>query len=215
VLGHGPRGKLMKFVYDVPGLIDEGKAPDIFKKGPGGWEVSTGAKRKAEVHGAMAKNARGDLPAILLTPDEDPTYGEIEPQSLAMTRSIGDFYMQTFGVTWKPEVLSVDLSEVGSKLDHLTLILASDGVWDLWEYEDVFQSISCPPAPKGQELEVAHTFFQKSVERGAEMFDDTADNMTGIVVYLNPKGTKAIERNPSTPTPSAKGRREDASKFSV
>ena len=72
-----------------------------------------------------------------------------------------------------------------------------------------------PPAPKGQELEVAHTFFQKSVERGAEMFDDTADNMTGIVVYLNPKGTKAIERNPSTPTPSAKGRREDASKFSV
>ena len=59
--------------------------------------MSTGAKRKAEVHGALAKNARGDLPAILLTPDEDPTYGEIEPQSLAMTRSIGDFYMQTFG----------------------------------------------------------------------------------------------------------------------
>ena len=45
-------------------------------------------------------------------------------------------------MTWKPEVLSVDLSEVGAKLEHLTLILASDGVWDLWEYEDVFQSIS-------------------------------------------------------------------------
>lgn len=28
-----PRGKLMQFVYDVPGLIDEGTAPPIFKKG--------------------------------------------------------------------------------------------------------------------------------------------------------------------------------------
>lgn len=74
---------------DVPDLIDEGKAPPIFKKGPGGYELHTGSRRVAEVHGVLAKNARGELPAIVLTPDEDPTYGEIEPQSLAMTRSIG------------------------------------------------------------------------------------------------------------------------------
>ena len=79
----------------------------------------------AEVHGVPAKNARGELPAILLTPDEDPTYGEMEPQSLAMTRSIGDFYMQTFGVTWRPEVISIDLEEVGDKLENLTLILGT------------------------------------------------------------------------------------------
>ena len=125
-----------------------------------------------------AKNARGDLPAILLTPDDDPTYGEMEPQSLAMTRSIGDFYMQTFGVTWRPEVISIDLEEVGQKLDHLTLVLASDGIWDLWEYEDVFQSISDPPEAAGQSTARAMGFFSRSVTRGAEMFDDTADNMT-------------------------------------
>ena len=32
VLNSGPRGKLMRFVYDVPDLIDEGKPPPIFKK---------------------------------------------------------------------------------------------------------------------------------------------------------------------------------------
>lgn len=151
MLGSGPRGKLMQFVYDVPGLIDEGKAPPIFKAtpGPDGYELEVKSKRTAEVYGTPAKNARGDLPAILLTPDTDPDYGEMEPQSLAMTRSIGDFYMQTFGVSWRPEVISVDLEEVGAELQHLTLILASDGVWDLWEYEDVFQSISCA-RPGGQ-----------------------------------------------------------------
>ena len=158
-----------------------------------GYELHTGSRRLAEVHGVPAKNARGDLPAILLTPDEDPDFGEIEPQSLAMTRSIGDFYMQTFGVSWKPEVISIDLEEVGAKLEHLTLILASDGIWDLWEYEDVFQSISSPPDARGQPTEKAMAFFQRSVKRGAEMFDDTADNMTGMVVYLNSRGTNLVE----------------------
>lgn len=52
--------------------------------------------------------------------------------------------MHTFGVTHKPEVITVDLGEAGAKLANLTLILASDGIWDLWEYEDVFQGIVCP-----------------------------------------------------------------------
>ena len=59
----------------------------------------------AEVHGTPAKNKRGDLPTILLSPEEKG----FDPQSLAMTRSIGDLYMQSFGVTWEPEVISTDL----------------------------------------------------------------------------------------------------------
>ena len=95
---------------------------------------------------------------------------------------------------------------------------ASDGIWDLWEYEDVFQGISSPPDPKiGQSTDKAMAFFSKSVTQGAEMFEDTADNMTGMVVYLNPKGTKeapsvggAKSGKPATPKPS-----EDSSRFSV
>ena len=68
-------------------------------------------KQLAIGHGTPPKNSRGDLPAILLTPPQDPNFPRMElPQSLAMTRSIGDFYMQTYGVTWRPEVTSVNLA---------------------------------------------------------------------------------------------------------
>ena len=36
-------------------------------------------------------------------------------------------------------MISVDLAEVGADLANLTLVLCSDGVWDLWESEEVFQ----------------------------------------------------------------------------
>jgi len=221
VLGTGPRGKLLNFVYDVHDLIESGKTDQcrIFKKSAGQWELDVRSKRLAEVHGTPAKNARGDLPAILLTPDQDaPPYSTMEPQSLAMTRSIGDFYMHSFGITWRPEVISVDLAEQCAELEHLTLILCSDGVWDLWEYEDVFQAISSPPQRGTQSLAAAKKFFEGSVTRGAEMFEDTADNMTGLVVYLNPKGVSAAKEAPKEapkPTPSKPSAPKMDSTFAV
>ena len=104
----------------------------------------------------------------------------------------------------------------------------SQGVWDLWEYEDVFQSIIHPPVDAMQGTDVAMSFFTRCVQRGAEMFEDTADNMTGMVVYLNPKGTKMLEASAGAKggapkdggykTPSAKsgkGGGDDPSRFSV
>jgi serine/threonine protein phosphatase PrpC len=222
MLGSGSRGREVQFIYDVPDLIDDGKAPQIFKKVGGGHDLDVRSRRLAEVHGACAKNARGDLPAILLTPETDAVYGDMEPQSLAMTRSIGDFYMQTFGVSWKPEVISVDLADVGVTLDHLTLVLASDGIWDLWEYEEVFQGIACPPRNGVQGVDDAQAFLESCVTRGTEMFDETADNMTGMVVYLNPVGTKttgpknaAAAPTPAKPSPRNESTPQAAGRFSV
>ena len=62
---------------------------------------------------------------------------------------------------------------------RIRFILASDGVWDLWEYEDVFQGIVNPPSGGKQSTHVAKAFFNKSVERGAEIFDDTAVRLLG------------------------------------
>ena len=105
-----------------------------------------------------------------------------------------------------------------AELENLTLILCSDGIWDLWEYEDVFQGIASPPTADGQSIDAAKAFFDKSVDRGAEMFEDTADNMTGIVVYLNPKGVPQSAARPLTETPAKSGSRAggiDPSLFSV
>ena len=58
-----------------------------------------------------------------------------------MTRSIGDFYMHTFGVTWRPEVRVIDLAALGQRLSQLTLILASDGVWDVLSDADAVRLV--------------------------------------------------------------------------
>ena len=217
----GPRGEMVRFVYDVPELVYEGEPPRIFKRrsaasggggGGGAFETDPSTHQKALDLDVPAKNVRGHLPTILLTPHSDDTYPGLElPLTLAMTRAIGDFYMHTFGVTWKPEVKTWDLASLlasglpsqsgtGSAgaidaagtapLEHLTLILASDGVWDLYEDRDVFKAIVCPPDAKGQTTERAREFFKSSVELGADIFGSAADNMTGIVVYLNPEGTR-------------------------
>lgn len=143
--------------------------------------------------GTMPKNSRGELPAILLTPKLDATFPKMElPQSLAMTRSIGDLYMQTYGVTWRPEVSSIDLASRAESLDGLTLILASDGIWDLWTNREVFPLILRPPEGAATSpAAVVQSFYELSLERGTEFFGSSADNMTGIVVYLSPAATSA------------------------
>ena len=57
-------------------LIDE-EAPPLFKKAVGSGTSSTSSRRIAEIHGTAPKNQRGELPAILLTPDNDDKYGEM------------------------------------------------------------------------------------------------------------------------------------------
>lgn len=44
-----PRGRQLQFVYDTPELIDEGKAPAVFKKVNGSFQLDVGARRLAEV----------------------------------------------------------------------------------------------------------------------------------------------------------------------
>ena len=75
-------------------------------------------------------------------------------------------------------------AQVGEELHDVTLILASDGVWDLWEYDEAFDAIMRAPGAPDDADGAARTFFRDSLARGVETFEDTADNMTAIVVYL-------------------------------
>lgn len=206
VRSSGLRGELVRFVYDVPELVYDGEAPPIFRRrlgaGPtGGWELDPASQQQTLNLDTPPKNVRGDLPTILLSPSSDTAYPGLElPLTLAMTRAIGDFYMHTFGVTWQPEVKIWDLSSLlrnglpladGAQgtafaLEHITLVLASDGLWDLYANEDVFEAIIRHAGNVEQATAVAKAFFAASVQRGAEIFGSTADNMTGIVVYLHP-----------------------------
>ena len=199
-----PRGGLLRFVYETPELWDQNGAqssadkkkrplpPEVFRRELStgeGYELDARAHMRAKLQGALPKNVRGDLPAVIITPKDDGESGgrQRSPQHLAMTRSIGDFYMQTFGITWRPEVITVDLAEVLDSLSSISLLIASDGIWDLWESEEAFAAIVQPrvAASSAQQLQSrANAFFEESLRRGHEMFGEAADNLTAIVVHL-------------------------------
>ena len=45
------------------------------------------------------------------------------------------------------QVSCIDLFDVAGQLSQVTLVVASDGLWDLWQYKDVLQySLGKPPA---------------------------------------------------------------------
>ena len=49
-----------------------------------------------------------------------------------MTRSLGDFYANQFGIIAKP---SIKIQKLDSKVDYY-MFTASDGVWDSWKFGD-------------------------------------------------------------------------------
>jgi len=81
------------------------------------------------------KTARGDRPTAIFVPETE-AYGQ---QKLAVTRSLGDIYMQHHGATWEPTVSCIDLFDVAGQLDQVTLVLGSDGLWDLWAYKELLE----------------------------------------------------------------------------
>lgn len=75
------------------------------------------------------------------------------------------------------------------------IVLATDGVWDNWAYEDVTRFVmdaSCLNAinsgPDGAER-VAKAFMQRNTVYAKRNFGGQADNATGIVLYVSASPT--------------------------
>ena len=112
---------------------------------------------------------------------ETARYGQ---QKLGMTRALGDFYMQHHGCTWEPAVSCIDLFDVQSELSRVTLLLASDGLWDLWGYQECLEHVfaSPPPTATAQVKEACRDLIETTRARGEEIFGESADNITAIMV---------------------------------
>ena len=116
----------LKFVYDEQGR-EKSWCPPIFNVSEEG--VPTIIEEGFHYY---YKNVRKDRATYVATPFES-RYSD----ALASTRSIGDFNINTFGVSEKPEIQSIELHSLIVDENPLCIVLASDGVWDNWKYEDV------------------------------------------------------------------------------
>jgi len=174
------------FVYDT---LSASKlaCPPIF-------EVNgrTGVPAKTE-RGSYYKNVRCEWATLVATPPHAPFQ-----DALAFTRSLGDLHLQTYGVSHTPEVWWLDLAGAPPActpiVPHpISLVVASDGVWDNWKFEEVAAVVLSPGALRevaraNSAQGAADALMAANLERARANFGTSADNMTAIVFYLFPRG---------------------------
>jgi serine/threonine protein phosphatase PrpC len=107
-----------------------------------------------------------------------------------MTRSLGDFYLLQFGLTSIPTIKYINLSEIFEESPIFSLLIASDGVWDNWSYENISDYIlnedylnrinKCEDISE----EVCNALIAKNDELGRKHFGTSRDNATAILAYL-------------------------------
>ncbi|KAF0699800.1 Aste57867_9641 [Aphanomyces stellatus] len=147
--------------------------------------------------GNYVKNVRREFASLVAT-----TSSSLHDDSLAFTRSLGDFHMHAHGLSFEPDICHVCLDDV-AKGTACRLVLATDGVWDVWHYHDaaVFFSPAASveedggAAPEddaasssmGSSTSMAvRRFLHATHTKAQTLFGDSADNMTALVVTFSP-----------------------------
>eukprot|EP01038_Epipyxis_sp_PR26KG_P015080 gene15080-20290_t len=191
-----PSSPSLVVVYDASSH-DKSKCNPVFEINEGVITV-TGK-------GSYFKNVRKEWASLVSTPST-AKYQD----ALAFTRSLG--------VTHLPEIQMIDLNVLFSRLalinnnneqaqageaitassnatnlpqPILCVVLATDGVWDNWLYEDVNKFVidsSCLNAVMTNNegaKRVAMSFMQRNSIYSKRNFGGQADNATGIVMYIS------------------------------
>jgi len=169
-------------VYDHPELFDGPEhLINVFCKDPHGrWQHDEQNMHLADEAGCGFKTERGDRSVVIITPKD----GLFTQMTLNVTRSLGDFYHQRYGVTWKPEVVCKDISELMGRAQKAVVCVASDGVWDLWRFEEAMEELLAVHQIPRLDAKRRHVidFFEATRMKGADFFGESQDNLTGIVI---------------------------------
>jgi serine/threonine protein phosphatase PrpC len=180
------------FVYDDNNIADKCNCKPIFKVG------EDGILSKLHENIKYFKNIRKEASTYITSP-----IGAKYPNSLAFTRTVGDFGLMEYGVTHKPEIQSVNLQTVFGSLknekektkdtspDTMCVIVASDGVWDNWEfktacefvmYDNCVERLVKFPETAGQD--VTKSFMARNDVYAKQNFGGSADNATAVIMYI-------------------------------
>ena len=89
---------------------------------------------------------------------------------LMLSRAFGDWELKTYGVSCEPHVIRIDIED-----NDKYLIIATDGVWDVMEDEDVYEL--CKDTKNS--MDICRAIINTSLEKG------TMDNISCFVIALN------------------------------
>jgi len=176
-------------VYDESNMPEKTRCPKVFAFDEQAHQL------KVTNNGRYYKNVRKEWASLVATPPSAKFH-----DALAFTRSLGDFHLHTYGVSQYPEVQCIDLGALIRKyrfdnaIPLVCLVLATDGVWDNWTYEDVTKFVmdrSCVHAVMASgsanagAARVSHSFLHRNMIHSKHNFGGQADNATCIVMYLS------------------------------
>jgi len=173
-----PLKPALNFIYDKP-KYPKFCCPRLFNIDGAGIPSLTN-------EGQYHKTVRGDFATYVTTPRSSP-----HEETLSVTRSLGDLQLQTYGISYLPEIKCIDLHKIIKKVTSpISIVLASDGVWDNWLYEDVTKFITQPYNiekvfdGKNECQQITDEFMKLNKERATNNFGNSADNATCIIVYV-------------------------------
>ena len=146
------------------------------------------------------KNVRKEYGIVAKTPLTEPNR-----IGLSMTRALGNFKLNCYGISHLPEVRCIKLCDImssHSSLMPLCIVLATDGVWDNWKFEDVKDCVlndNClkdlTESSNGAQI-ATETFMEINNSYGEKNFGTSADNATCILIYISDEDNfKCIEED--------------------
>jgi serine/threonine protein phosphatase PrpC len=98
-----------------------------------------------------------------------------------MTRAFGDEVASRVGVNAEPEILELDLQK-----DDKFIVLASDGVWEFMQNEDI-AAIVMPFYDKKNAEGAAEAVVRESYLKWKTEEEDIIDDITCVIVFLEVK----------------------------
>lgn len=187
------------FVYDEQGK-EKAMCEPIFEDGADGPVVRTDVP-------FYHKNVSKQRATYIATPP-DAQYRD----ALASTRSIGDFNLNKYGLSPKPEIQSIDLNTIFESMVQeavpvqeatvletqsttepktLCLVFGSDGVWDNWIIDHVQKFVMDPSClnairtPDGAER-VTKSFMARNLAFSKKHFGNyNYDDATSVIMYIS------------------------------
>ena len=132
-----PAEPMLLMVYDSPsGGGNKAACPPVFQLDKG----NPAALPSVTNRGKYYKNVRGEWASLVATPPSARFQ-----DALAFTRSLGDLHLQSYGVTFLPEIFELNLEAVLPAVESsstsesgsvATILACTDGIWDNWKYDD-------------------------------------------------------------------------------
>ncbi|EQC37099.1 hypothetical protein SDRG_05326 [Saprolegnia diclina VS20] len=184
---HAPLTPELLFLYDsiVPGVSSNGRRLTLREKHAllerhPVFCVRNNREIASAGEGSYYKNVRQEWASLCCTPGKAKYH-----ESLAFTRSLGDFYMHHYGITHEPDIFEVALD----KLDHgdhpptFSLLLASDGIWDSWQYGEAAAFV-VDALGTGNAEAAATSLLSRNKQIARDVFGSQVDNMTAIVASI-------------------------------